>query len=150
MFHERVGDLFTDPGMMIPIITTNSVVNKGRLVMGAGIALAARQRYPEIDALAGTRINDLGTSTYNLLWIDKYGVLLLQTKRAWKDPSPIDLVEESIKRLRVFADTMVFNDVYEYRLPQPGCGLGGLSWENQVRPICQKYLDERFCVYNKV
>ncbi len=150
MFHERAGDLFADAGMMIPVITTNSIVNRGRLVMGAGIALAARQRYPDIDAIAGTRINDLAISTYNLLWIDRYGVLLLQTKRSWQEPSPIDLVEESIRKLRAFADTMVFNDAYEYRLPRPGCGLGGLSWENQVRPICQKYLDERFIVYNKV
>ena len=32
-------------------------------------------------------------------------------------------------------------------MPRPGCGAGELSWENQIKSMCEDVLDNRFHVY---
>lgn len=66
----------------------------------------------------------------------------------WKAQSNVKIIKRSAERLaRVIQDC---DDIEQVVLPQPGCGLGELSWF-EVREILQPILDDRFLVlfYNR-
>jgi O-acetyl-ADP-ribose deacetylase (regulator of RNase III) len=105
-------------------------------VMGAGLALAAAQRWPELRA--GYRSAcEHGNLRPGTLWggwtheIDQRFVVCLPTKRHWKDPSRLDDVRAGLSALRALADGRRWASV---AVPALGCGLGGLSWSD-VRPL---------------
>ncbi len=73
-----------------------------------------------------------------------YFIFSLPTKNEYWLPSPIVLIERSLKELVSLVDhTYKAQNIV---LPRPGCGLGGLDWETAVKPLCEKYLDDRFTV----
>jgi hypothetical protein len=37
-------------------------------------------------------------------------------------------------------------DIPKVVMPRVGCGLGQLDWDNQVKPLLEMYLDDRFWV----
>lgn len=63
----------------------------------------------------------------------------------WMSRANRDLIYQSCCQLKNLADAQGFSSVV---LPRPGCGAGGLSWEDEVRPLCQATLDDRFFVIN--
>ena len=102
-------------------------------VMGAGLALAFKQRYPTHflayrDACRrralypGTvHTHDLGPGT-SPRWI--YAV---PTKRHWRTPSRIDDIERSVSAL---VEDLVSRGISSVAVPRLGCGLGGLAWSH--------------------
>jgi len=138
---ERMGDLFSMVGLsnQVICITTNGVISNGRLVMGKGIALAAKKRWPSLDYVFGRQIvADLKVNAYPQVYhlvqviIGSQPIVGLQTKLHWHDPSTIDLVAESLRQLGQLA---LRNPTLTYNLPRPGIGLGGLVWR-EVKPYC--------------
>ena len=127
------------------LITTNSTVKKsGEIVMGAGIAKSACDIIPSLaedvyrlllgrEPLTCKRLYKL--QDYNLVLLPEHFIGCLQTKRDWKDSSPIELVEQSLLMLNIVALSM---PSVSFHMPRPGCGMGKLNWENQVKPLCQK------------
>lgn len=123
------------------VFTANSVLKADqRLVMGAGIAKAVRDRYPGVDTFFGK-----GLAKHALMKPeshDKYGLLrgvyhgqsiaALQTKYNWKNDSPLDLIEYSLDKLVVIA-----REYDEVHMTIPGCGNGGLSKEH-VMPLLDR------------
>lgn len=115
------------------LITTNSQKKVGgRLVMGAGIAKEANERFPGLDLLLASRIPNLGV--YGLLvsenWPErKFGAF--QTKIAYKDESPLWLIHYSALMLDKFIRD---NPVMNVHLNFPGVGLGRLDKEH-VLPL---------------
>jgi O-acetyl-ADP-ribose deacetylase (regulator of RNase III) len=125
------------------VVTTNGcLTHTGLLVMGAGVALKFKRSYPGIDAILGTWVQERGNVP---CLITKWAphIISLPTKNHWQDPSPIDLVESSLRRLMDIVD---YHGYQRIVMPRVGCGLGGLSWEKDVRPLCIRYLDDRFTV----
>lgn len=121
-------------------ITTNSVINKkGELVMGAGIAKAAKLKDPTLPlAFANAIKNKVNDQRNNVILPDYYLIgtgkfLAFQTKRDWKDNSPLELVATSISYLERLA---LKYPNREFGLPFPGCNNGGLKKE-QVLPYLQ-------------
>lgn len=114
-------------------ITTNSIIKSdGTCVMGAGIALEAKKRYPAIAADFGKQIRDKslhGKECPLLLAGGKY--IAFQTKLHWRDPSPLWLVERSCQRLKLLAEKYPEKT---FALPYPGISNGRLTKE-QVRPL---------------
>lgn len=127
------------------LITTNSMIKKsGEMVMGAGIAKSACNIIPSLAKDVYTLLsvreplmvrNPYKLQDYNLVLLPEHSIGCLQTKRDWKDPSPIELVEQSLLMLNIVALSMP--GVY-FHMPRPGCGIGKLNWETQVKPLCQK------------
>jgi hypothetical protein len=127
-------------------ITTNGVVTKdGRLVMGAGLAKQARDRFPGIDRLWGDTTLRRGLSV--TFW---YPARLIQfpTKHDWRQSSDLDLIKTSALELArmTWGLTSDVDPMSLVVLPRVGCGLGALKWE-QVKPVIEPILaDNRFVV----
>lgn len=66
-------------------------------------------------------------------------VLCFPTKRHWKDPSDLDLIR---KGLQTFVSEYRQYNIKSITFPKLGCGLGGLDWEKEVKPLMHKYLDD--------
>lgn len=139
---EKKGDIwrqFRQENQMV-LVTTNNVIGANGLVMGKGIAKEAKDRLPTLPYHVAAYFNfnpHLWNNGDYYLYLDyTLQIGCVQTKRHWKNPSPIDLIERSIEELNKEA-RLITNQHITYNLPKPGCGLGGLDWESQVKPLCE-------------
>jgi len=104
-------------------ITTNGCLRKsGANVMGRGIALEAKQRFPDIDMELGKLIKANG----NIFQYIGNHLFAFPTKNDWKDKSDIELIKESAKLL---ARRATRHPNAKYLLPRPGCSNGKLYWK---------------------
>jgi len=149
---EIYGDMWSQKCHAV-CITTNGIVYKGddgerRAVMGAGVARQARERFPGIDKLLASCIIKDGNRVHLLVESGgalPYSLIAFPTKHNWRDPSPIGLIVESSKQLKLLADAKKWTQVI---LPKPGCRNGGLRWED-VKPIIEPFLDDRFFIIDR-
>lgn len=126
-------------------VTTNGVVKRnGALVMGAGIAKQARDGYPGIDMHLGNVVKLHGNipHMYNM-GTNQPIIISLPTKHHWKDKSDLNLIIESIYNI-----TGMIPPNSKVALTRPGCALGGLNWENTVKPAIEPMLNDQFTVYH--
>ena len=145
---EVVGNLWDFPAD-VRVITTNGTVKKnGECVMGRGCALEAKRFQPEIPKLLGHHIQETKSNTPFLFPAILKGARLVSfpVKHNWYEKADIDLIEVSARILTAWANMPdkvgVWNTVV---LPRPGCGNGGLRWED-VKPVLEPILDDRFHV----
>lgn len=137
---EFKGNLFDYPNKCI---TTNGMVDcRGLAIMGKGIALEARLRHPDLPKILGDLLKEKGNHVYFL----KVGYISFPTKNDWKNHSSLKLIEQSCKELIKLVNDPWYQ-ITEVALPRPGCGNGGLLWED-VKPILEEYLDDRFYIIN--
>jgi len=142
------GDIWTlasQEGGWVVVTTNTTLKEDGTAVMGAGIALSAKTRFPELPKLLGEHIRCLNDNLY----IYK-PIICLPTKTYWRHNASIELIEKGCHAL-VELDSVLnsVNSVERIFLPQLGCGLGGLNWERQVRPLIDSILEsERFILVN--
>lgn len=121
-------------------ITTNGVVKaNGELVMGAGIAKQAAQRYPNLPEILGLWVKNLGNHPF---FFETIQIISFPTKHHWRDKSDIKLIKESALNI---VDRMEHFEVDKVALPKPGCANGGLEW-GEVEPVLSSILDDRFLV----
>ena len=73
-------------------------------------------------------------------------VIAFHTKYHWKDKSSLNLIKKSSQQLVLVTNMMDWKNIL---LPRPGCSNGGLSWEKQVKPVLENYLDDRFTIICK-
>ena len=111
--------------------TANSVVNNGKLVMGAGNALACKKFYPGIESAFGKKIKSY--SEFNIIALKKYMVVAIQTKVNWRDGSDIELVKRTIDKLGDLANS--YPD-WKIGCPFPAINYGGLSRES-ILPLLE-------------
>lgn len=139
---EIKGDIFSIPADAIGITTNGIVDRSGRAVMGKGIALAFKNKYPGINLILGEKLK-LGNKVH-LLISGKPNIFSFPTKNHWKDPSDIELIKKSLLELVELTNSNKWKKVI---LPRPGCNNGKLDW-NEVRKYCE-LLDDRFYIYTK-
>ncbi len=128
----KKGNIFNSSAQVI----TNTINIVG--VMGAGLALEYKNRYPQMFADYKKRCQ-LGEIKPGqpYLWEDEHSQILnFPTKRHWKDSSRIEDIEDGLQYL---ANNYQQLEIQSLALPPLGCGLGGLEWEI-VRPLIEKYL----------
>lgn len=130
------------------VIPTNTIVRKdGQAVMGAGLARDASDRFPGLADRLGKHIRHHGERLY----VDETRTISLPTKRDWRDPSTMELVEQGCRELVELARVLeIGGNKQPILVPKLGCGLGGLNWERQVRPMVDALLDsERFILVSQ-
>ena len=108
-------------------------------VMGKGIALEFKKRYPVMFEMY------LGACEHGLLEIGKlqlwkgrdHWVLNFPTKVDWRKPSQMGWIETGLKK---FISTYKEKGITSVAFPMLGCSNGGLDKE-KVLPLMMKYLD---------
>ena len=134
MIQYLEGDLFSTPAQTI-VNTVNTVG-----VMGKGIALTFKKRYPDMfDSYRKACENhSFKTGKLMLFYESDYWVLLFPTKQHWRNPSRLEYIEEG---LRNFRDNYALKGITSIAFPRLGCGNGELDW-NDVKPLMERYLDK--------
>jgi hypothetical protein len=134
------------------VITTNGTVKKnGEAVMGRGIALQAKERYPLLPKDLGEMLKKEGNVPFGFSYTWGEFIFTLPVKHHWHERASIKLIERStITLVEALEKT---NNVFHWNLskivmPRPGCGNGGLKWED-VKPVIEPYLDDRFTVMER-
>ena len=136
---EVKGDIwdYHDKGHWIVIPTNGSIREDGACVMGRGVALQAKQRFPNLPHQLGELIRERGN---RLFAFPKYRIITYPVKHNWREKADIVLIEKSCQSLAQSSGP-------EFCMVRPGCGNGRLNWKD-VKPILEKYLDDRFVVVN--
>jgi O-acetyl-ADP-ribose deacetylase (regulator of RNase III) len=131
------GDLFTSRAECL----VNAVNTVG--VMGGGIALEFKRRYPSMFESYKTYCADGSLKVGTLMFykpaddIHNKIICLFPTKEHWQHPSRIEYIESG---LRSFVRYHTQWNIKSIAFPKLGCGLGGLNWEYEVHPLMEKYL----------
>ena len=101
-------------------------------VMGAGVALAFKKRFPEMfdDYVQKCRSGEIRPGSPSV-WIQKdmiskeIEIINFPTKDNWKNPSEYHYIDEGLKWLCTYLESKKGKVV---TLPALGCGHGGLDW----------------------
>lgn len=133
MIRFTQGDMFETPAD-IRVNTVNCVG-----VMGAGVALAFKNRYPAMfreykrECAAGRM-----QPGFMHVWreLDQW-IINFPTKRHWKDKSRYDDVEAGLVALREYLFKL---GPVKVALPALGCGHGGLDWK-KVSAMIREHLE---------
>ncbi len=135
---EDSGNLW-DYDAQYRVVMTNGIVIGHALVMGAGVALQARNRFPQLSRKLGKLVSEQGNVPYLL---EQEGIITLPTKRHWKDKSDRTLIVSGITRLVALVNEHKISSVV---MTRPGCGNGWLDWKD-VKGDIEGLLDDRFTV----
>ena len=127
------------------LFTGNSCKNqKKESVMGAGLALEVKKRFPHLPAIIGAYLTHL--STYGLMippyWKEESTkqIGVFQVKHHFKNKAELALIGYSVVRLQQYIKTWGLDRV---DLNFPGIGYGGLK-RDHVLPIIEELPD---CVH---
>jgi len=143
---EVKGNIWTYPSDY-KCITTNCALRKnGNAVMGAGIALQAKLRYPDIEAVLGRHIK-LHAFGVGVCLIG-HNLIAFPTKHSYRDNfSDINLIKKSAIELKELSKSLPKKSIIT--LPRPGCSNGNLKW-SIVKPILESILTEdNFVIVDK-
>lgn len=126
------GDIFDSPAQVI-VNTVNTVG-----VMGKGIALSFKQRYPDMFERykAACEKHLLTIGKLMLFYEPDHWLLLFPTKENWRNPSKLEYLEKGLMK---FVSTYADKNISSIAFPKLGCGNGELDW-NVVKPLMEKYL----------
>ena len=126
------GNIFDSPAQVI--VNTVNIVG----VMGKGIALEFKNRYPQMFEKYKTACEKHMLTIGKLMLVSApdHMLLLFPTKENWRYPSKISYIEQGLKR---FCDNYAQRGITSIAFPKLGCGNGELDW-NEVRPLMERYL----------
>ena len=128
------GNIFDSPAQVI-VNTVNTVG-----VMGKGIALEFKNRYPQMFEKYKTACEKHMLTIGKLMLVSApdHMLLLFPTKENWRYPSKLSYIEQGLKR---FCDNYAQRGITSIAFPKLGCGNGELDW-NEVRPLMERYLKD--------
>ena len=133
MIEQSSQDIWTYQANCV-VITTNGFVRRdGACVMGRGIALQAKRRYPSVEYRIGEAIRSQGNHVYMMGDLCTFPV-----KHNWWEKADLDLIRRSAQELAELArqyPDMVF------AMPHPGCHNGGRDW-SEVKPLLESVLPD--------
>ena len=126
-------------------LNNKTVLRNGKLSMSGGLARWFKDTFQYIDQIWGQEILASNANVIFTEWKDSLynGYLVaFPTKYDVMLDADIGLVEICLKELVKEVDKRGIKTVL---LGRPGAGLGNLRWTD-VKPLCQKYLDDRFTI----
>nr|WPS64293.1 VP5 [Banna virus]WPS64305.1 VP5 [Banna virus] len=134
-FEEVKGDLFDAPASysMAHCVAED-------LRMSAGIAVEFKNRFKNVDALAGQNVK-----TGDVAILEQGGrfIYYLVTKRFSDDKPTIETLRQALQKL---ADHVKRNDVKYIAMPMIGCGLDRLKWNEVSDLIRHVFSDIDVCI----
>lgn len=121
-----------------PVKTFVNTVNCAG-VMGAGIALEFKLRYPEmfddyVDKCKTKQIKIGVPSIYE--YSDDIWIMNFPTKGHWRFPSKLQWIEQGLK---YFAENYKERNIQSIAFPKLGTSNGGLNW-GEVKELMERYL----------
>jgi hypothetical protein len=123
-------------------ITTNSTLRgNGALVMGRGLALEAKRRFPGIDKIFGREVSIRGEK-YGFVMVANSKLAAFQVKYHYWDKADLHLIKHSTLSLNWSARNAPY---WRFDLNFPGIGNGKRTAE-EVLPIIQ-YLPDNVHVW---
>ena len=144
---EITGNLWTFEAD-VRVITTNGTVKKnGECVMGRGCALEAKLRWPRFPAYLGQQLTECGNVVLDCGgWPGEDArIVTFPVKHHWHERADLDLIRRSALDLHHLSNLRSSVGWDTIVMPRPGCGNGGLRWED-VCPVIAPILDDRFHV----
>ena len=114
-------------------------------IMGAGIAKQAADRYPGCREILGRNLSK-GIHCTQVIYASRDPFILVYgfpTKHVYWENSSLELIKRSAYELMGYVET------YEHKhlaITRPGCGLGRLDWDTQVKPALSQIFDSRIIV----
>lgn len=135
MIHYLKGTVFNTPAKTM----VNTVNCKG--IMGAGLALEFRLRYPTMyeDYVKKCNENKLSIGRPNIFKINEnLWVLNFPTKHHWKDKSKLQYIEDGLAYFREHYSKI---DIKTVAFPKLGTSNGGLDWKD-VQILMENYLSD--------
>jgi len=146
---EKNEDLWEIDADWLCITTNKTTKSDGRAVMGRGCAAEAVNRVPGVDINLGKAIRMGCDVTPIGAWKGKT-IFSFPVKKHWRDKATLELIRASCMELR--GEWMMHLPRPRrptVAIPRPGCGCGGLDWD-QVRPVLEVILKEdNFIVIHK-
>lgn len=128
------------------VITTNGTVRKdGACVMGRGVALEAKKRFPKLPFQLGERIKTMGNRLHPF---PDSRLFCYPVKWQWFEKADLCLIAVSSSQLADYPNEAYIAVQIPIYMVRPGCGNGRLDWKD-VKPVLEKYLDDRFIVVNR-
>jgi len=118
-------------------VLVNTVNTVG--VMGKGLAKEFKRIYPDMFK-SYQKFCEEGIFTVGKLQVYKTSnkwILNFPTKANWRTPSKLEYIEQGLKKFTENYDRLGIKSI---AFPMLGCGNGGLSWEDEVKPLMEKYL----------
>jgi len=112
-------------------------------VMGAGLALEFKKRYPHMFHVYTKHCKSGALQVGRIMFYRAVGdtriICLFPTKEDWRQSSNLDYIERGLK---AFVRHYQEWDIKSVAFPKLGCGLGGLDWEHHVQPMMEQHLSE--------
>src|SRR6202035_2563890 len=135
MLTFRHGDIFQSDAQTL----VNTVNCRG--VMGKGVALSFKRRFPQMfrDYVARCKARSVRPGEPYLFASNGRQIVNFPTKDDWKRNSRLDYIESGLAHLRAKLGEW---HVRSMAMPALGCGNGGLDWRD-VKPLIERYLGDQ-------
>jgi O-acetyl-ADP-ribose deacetylase (regulator of RNase III) len=125
-------------------------------IMGAGLALQFKQKFPEMFADYRTKcIREELTIGHPYIWRNptlvastpghtrRKSILLFPTKAHYRNPSHPLYIRLGLEHFIQSLNLDVYVGLRSIAFPKLGCGLGGLKWiQDDIKGLMEKYLGE--------
>jgi len=134
----KSGDLFAEPADAI-VNTVNCVG-----VMGAGIALEFKQRFPDmfkeyVRCCKKKRIRVGEVWMWHHEPAPPQYIINFPTKDDWRNPSKLEWIQEGLEHLA--ENTILFQQIHTLAMPALGCNNGGLHFDD-VRKLVEQFCSQ--------
>ena len=130
--NEIHGDIFKSK--MQTIVNTVNCFG----IMGKGIALEFKNRYPEMFEIYQKQCNEKIIKP-GILYLYKKSnpwILNFPTKNHWRNPSKLEYIKLGLEK---FSDSYKSKGIHSVAFPKLGTQNGGLNWE-EVKTLMYEYL----------
>jgi len=144
MIEENSYIWYTDADVLC-IPTSNVIDLNGSLIMDDGIAYQAKETDINLPYYFASHIVNHGNSPCLFMRDSKPHFCSFPVRFGANIKPDLELIIQSVKLMLNIVNRLPFKKI---AMPRPGCGKGELDWESEVKPAIERFLDDRFTVYD--